>query len=266
MKNRMYFFTGTGNSLKVAKDIAGALEDCEIMAIRKGMDMKIPVGYQRIGFVFPVYFFGLPDMVAEFVRQADLSKENAIYYFAVATPGGISGKPIAQMKKLFFEKGLNLHYSRKIRMPANYVANYNMSGILIKPPLRSYKKRIHKIIPDIKAMNTNDGENYSQRIENIYNNAIYGVHEKDVNFNVNDDCIACEICQNVCPAANISIHEGRPVYHHQCQLCMACIQHCPKKAINYGEKTKKRKRYTHPDIGYTEISKYYGHSQSNNNR
>lgn len=35
MKNRIYFFTGTGNSLKVAKDIAKALPNCELVAIYK---------------------------------------------------------------------------------------------------------------------------------------------------------------------------------------------------------------------------------------
>ena len=32
-KNIIYVFTGTGNSLKVAKDIAVALSDCEIISM-----------------------------------------------------------------------------------------------------------------------------------------------------------------------------------------------------------------------------------------
>lgn len=42
MNNQIYFFTGTGNSLKVAKDIASELPECEIVAIYKGMDVEIP--------------------------------------------------------------------------------------------------------------------------------------------------------------------------------------------------------------------------------
>ena len=58
MKNRIYFFTGTGNSLKVAKEIAAGLGDCDVAAIQKNMDVTIPAGLERIGFVFPVYYWG----------------------------------------------------------------------------------------------------------------------------------------------------------------------------------------------------------------
>ncbi|MCL1987197.1 MAG: 4Fe-4S ferredoxin, partial [Firmicutes bacterium] len=62
MKNRIYFFTGTGNSLKAAKYIAEALGDCEILAICKGADVNVPNECETVGFVLPVYFFGLPKM------------------------------------------------------------------------------------------------------------------------------------------------------------------------------------------------------------
>ncbi|MDR3600940.1 MAG: 4Fe-4S ferredoxin, partial [Desulfosporosinus sp.] len=64
MRNRIYFFTGTGNSLKVAQDIAKALPSCELVAIYKDTLLEIPSGYERIGFVFPNYAGGPPSMVA----------------------------------------------------------------------------------------------------------------------------------------------------------------------------------------------------------
>ena len=134
MRNRIYFFTGTGNSLKVAKDIAESLTECEIVAIYKDVEIDIPTGYERIGFVFPVYYFGLPDMVADFIRRAKLSKENAAYYFAVSTPGGLSGKPIVQLDRLLSEKGLHLDYGTKIRMNANYIVSYGVERQNIASP------------------------------------------------------------------------------------------------------------------------------------
>ena len=79
----------------------------------------------------------------------------------------------------------------------------------------------------------------------------------DSGYHVNDDCISCGICRKVCPAGNITIEDGKPVFHHQCKSCMACIQHCPKRAINYQEKTQKRRRYTHPDVDAQTIIRYY---------
>jgi ferredoxin len=262
MKNRIYFFTGTGNSLKAAKDIAESLTECEIAAICKSTDTVIPTGYERIGFVFPVYYFGMPEMASDFIRRANLSKEHARYYFAVATPGGISGKPIAQTDRLLSEKGLHLDYGMKIRMNANYILSYGSSGLHYATAMKAYGKRMGKIIRDVTNMKTNKIERYSERIERIYLNAIRNVHGMDDGYNINDSCTSCGICTSVCPADNITLNDGRPVFHHRCECCMACIQHCPEKALNYRDKTQKRKRYTHPDISHSEISKYYKHAQN----
>lgn len=257
MNNRIYFFTGTGNSLKVAQDIAAAIPECEIMAICKGMDLTPPTGYERIGFVYPVYFGGLPDMVANFIKNAHFTKDSAKYYFAVATPGGFAGNPIYQAKSLFAEKGLSLNYGVNIHMSANYVLLYDMYGFLINPPLKAYGKHIKGIVSDIQQMNKRLDAHFSKTREDSYIRAIATVNGTDYAYNVSDACVSCGICRRVCPAKNITLDDGHPVFHHQCECCMACIQHCPHKAINYKSKTQKRKRYTHPDIGYAEISRYY---------
>jgi len=265
MNNRIYFFTGTGNSLKVAKDIATTLPECEIVAICKGMDFEIPTDYERIGFVFPVYFWGVPDMVVEFIRKANFTKKSAKYYFAVATQGGfLDNISIIQTRNLFSEKGLHLDYGGKVKMNANFVAWYDMSNFALKLALKAYDKRINVVLQDIRNTKTNDSTHISKSKEQRYMKAIGSVHERDFNYNVSNECISCGICQNVCPAGNITLEDGHPVFHHQCQCCMACIQHCPKKAINYNNKTQKRRRYTHPEIGYVEISKHYKKSEVEN--
>ncbi|MDR3121471.1 MAG: flavodoxin, partial [Clostridiales bacterium] len=43
-----------------------------------------------------------------------------------------------------------------------------------------------------------------------------------------------------------------------CEQCMACIQFCPKRAINYRDKTQKRKRYHHPDITAQDLVRKKG--------
>ena len=45
----------------------------------------------------------------------------------------------------------------------------------------------------------------------------------------------------------IEMIAGRPVWtEDQCNMCLACINRCPAKAIQYGKKTEKRGRYVHP--------------------
>jgi epoxyqueuosine reductase QueG len=47
---------------------------------------------------------------------------------------------------------------------------------------------------------------------------------------------------------------SKPVFKEQCEQCMACIQWCPKQAINYKTKTQTRGRYHHPDISYQDMA------------
>jgi ferredoxin len=75
----------------------------------------------------------------------------------------------------------------------------------------------------------------------------------DKGFLADDTCSGCGICARACPAGNIVMQSGRPVWQHRCQQCMACLQWCPKEAIQYGSKTRGRKRYHHPAIGLDDM-------------
>ena len=258
MKSRIYFFTGTGNSLKAAKEIAAALPDCELVAIRKGMDSAIPADCQRIGFVFPVYFWGSPAMVANFIKNADFSKQDSTYFFAVATHGGSPGAALPYMRDILCDKGVQLNYSGCIKILTNAVFKYNISR-KVEEIIRKSNERIAEMVPDIAAMKQKPTASTGKLMLRTYLKSIAKVHDFGNKLNVSDDCISCGICQSVCPAKNIELRDGRPVFQHQCECCLACLQHCPKKAINYMRKTQSRRRYTHPEIGHKEISKYYKH-------
>ena len=65
-------------------------------------------------------------------------------------------------------------------------------------------------------------------------------------FTATDKCIACGKCATVCPLANITLQDGKPVWGEHCTHCMACINLCPKEAIEYGKKTHGKLRYHGP--------------------
>ncbi|MDR2610498.1 MAG: EFR1 family ferrodoxin [Clostridiales Family XIII bacterium] len=256
MKNRVYFFTGTGNSLNVAQNIAASLDDCEVVAIHKGMNPTVPSGFERIGFVFPVYFWGLPRMVADFLRTAKFPVQGDTYYFAVATFGGIIGNSLPQVKRLLSTNDVKLNYGGGVRSFANAVSFYEMKEDVEKIT-RKADTRAQKVIAAIAARRPRKIGNGLKQIEKIYQRNISRFPERAKAYTVNADCISCGICVSVCPAQNIELVDGRPVFGDHCEACLACIQHCPKRALNDGEKTQARRRYTHPAIGYKMIANYY---------
>ena len=114
MKNRVYVFTGTGNSLNAAKIIAAALPDCEVAALCRVAPLEIPANLERLGFVFPNYANGAPRMVEEFIRNSKLPAQGDTYLFAAVTYGGMAGNAIAQIGAQFQQRGWQLHYGAAI--------------------------------------------------------------------------------------------------------------------------------------------------------
>ncbi|MCL2574323.1 MAG: EFR1 family ferrodoxin [Defluviitaleaceae bacterium] len=256
MKNRIYFFTGTGNSLKVAKEIAASLPDCELIAIHKDMDNVIPAGYDRIGFVFPVYYCGPPAMVVNFIKKAVFAEQNDTYFFAIATHGGMPAISLPYMRDVLSERGIELNYAAGLRMFANGVFNYNMRKKVDEKTSKS-NEDIKGLIPNIVNKNQSKIGRTNKVILRIYTSSMKKLSDFDKGLSVSDDCISCNICRDVCPAKNIDMKDGHPTFLHTCEVCLACLQHCPKRAINYKEKTQNRRHYTHPEIGHKEISKHY---------
>jgi len=62
-------------------------------------------------------------------------------------------------------------------------------------------------------------------------------------FKVEDSCISCGLCEGICPTGCIKLIEGKPVWGKDCLACLACLNYCPEKSIQYGNGTKDKGRY-----------------------
>ena len=245
--------------MQVAKNISSVLTYCELVAIRIGTSLQLPTGYERIGFVYPNYAGGPPKMVADFIRNMKLPEQGNIYLFTVATYGGFSGRVIARAEQLLQRKGQSFNYGAVIRSYPNMVTAYPMirgAGFFVRLNNRKSKR----VAKEIAAMKHKSISSVVPE-KSMYEDFMSQIHDSDKGFYVNDDCISCEVCRKVCPANNITMCDGKPTFHHQCESCMACIQHCPKRAINDKDKTEKRGRYTNPNISAKTIIKLQEESQ-----
>jgi ferredoxin len=255
MKSVIYWFSGTGNSFAVAKDLAGALGETELIPIAGDIKRHLQP-CERMGVVFPVYAFGLPVIVKKFLRQAPVG--NAEYIYTVATMGGIAGAVHRETAGILAESGATLAAGWSVAMPNNY-------PVLKPPPSRDKQKlilakalaRVEKIAAAIAGKTTGIFEDTRKPLrwplEFIHNMAGNKFADADGNFTVSSKCIHCAICARVCPVANIRMVEKNPVWMHHCEQCMACLQWCPVQAIEYGRSTVGKERYHHPRFKASDL-------------
>ena len=255
-RNVVFCFTGTGNSLKVAKDIAAALGDCEIFhmgSANAGFDVS---AYARVGFVFPVYFVGLPMQVRRFVEGLGIPPGFPGYFFCVGTYANVMGNAVRQVGVLLGARGHRLGYAGYVKMGDNAIAFYGSNPDLDKLAL-SYRREIAPIALHVKEKQTRRIRRPLWLFERYHAMTMPGMQSRDKGFEISDACTMCQFCVDACPAGNIAMAGGKPAFAHRCEQCMACIQLCPQKAIDYRGKCGKRRRYRHPDIAASEIPEFH---------
>ena len=252
---KVFYFTATGNSLYVAKQLSE--EIYSIPQLLKKYDLgeeKLEFHDDVIGLVYPVYAWGAPRIVEEFINK---SKLNAKYFFIVGTYGMTPGSSTTRVKKMLEEKGVVVSYINQIKMVDNYLPIYEQGKQISNEYKKNVETNLEKIKNDIynraiKNVNSNFIINFmSNKINKIFNEK--EVNGFDKNFYVDDKCDGCGICSNVCPRKNIKI-ETKPVFNGNCEACLACINSCPKIAMHH-KKEKSTVRYINQNIKLSEIIK-----------
>jgi ferredoxin len=257
MKTILYYFTGTGNSLAAAEGLSRALGDCELVSIASARETSGMVKHEadRVGIVCPVYFFGLPALVADFAARLDT--KGVPYRFAVVTMGGSGGSAaLRQLDGILRRRGgrggRGLDAGFMVKMPGNYVLMYGSPTGSRRDQILAEADRQVKEIAGTVARGHHAKLPWSTLASLVhlvmYPRFIAGVHGADRKFTVDERCTSCGVCAEVCPVGNIRLEAGRPTWLHRCEQCMACIHLCPTEAIQSGPDTEKRQRYRHPAV------------------
>ena len=108
----IFYFSATGNSKHVADKIAEktgeqlvSMADC---VKKMQFDFKLKKG-ERIGFVYPIYYWSIPSVVEEFVKSLSIEKYGKHYAYSVATCGVATGGADIQLSKLLAKRGIGLN-------------------------------------------------------------------------------------------------------------------------------------------------------------
>lgn len=261
MKTKIFYFSSTGNSLYVAQSIAKHLKNVNLVSIPDAIGQISKVESRKVGFVFPVYAYGLPGIVEDFISKIKLVK--AEYVFAVATCGGTPGETLIQLKKLLRKNGSILN--------AGFVVKQDVYTFLEENAFMKFmvnlagdqpgylNDRLQLIVETIENDKHHQLET-SKRIANYLGRMVHKIAVKQFkhagkDFWVNEKCSTCKTCVGICPRKNIKIIDDKPKWHENCESCFACLQWCPKQAVEYKEASLGKRRSHNNKITLNDMTR-----------
>ena len=237
----IFYFTGTGNSRWVARQLASATED-EVfdisLCLRSGNIP--PMAGKRVGVVFPIHSWRAPRPVVEFLSRLEVPQ--GMYRFAVCTCGDDAGKAMQCLARVF-----DADAAWSVVMPNTYVPMFNLdTDEVAAGKVRAARELIQEIARQVQEEHSGwkVHEGGFPRFKSYVLNPLFARFVvRTRGFHTDDGCTACGTCVQVCPMGNVRLVEGRPKWEEACIHCMACLHGCPAEVIQYGTSTRQKGRY-----------------------
>lgn len=234
-KRIILYFTATGNSLYVARQLAE--KNTELHSIPQMVKQgKYEFHADEIGIVYPIFGQMPPNQVRNFLAKAKL---DAPYRFAVLTYGNAKMVATSLFDKLTRELGKPFHYVSSILMVDNFLPAFDINEQI----------KINKHIPESLARIQNDIKEQKHFIEPSESpdfkpfRAFLASRNLDIDkgylmrsekcFVIQESCIECGACTQVCPRGNYELTPKGVETQGDCDFCFACIHNCPQKAIAF---------------------------------
>ena len=118
MSMEVYYFSGTGNSLYVAKELQKRIPETNLLPIASLLNNDvINTNGKTVGIVFPIHLAMAPAPVMEFLKELDLKSSD--YIFAIATRAGSQHRAFIDVDKILEKKGKRLDSFFTLNMASN---------------------------------------------------------------------------------------------------------------------------------------------------
>jgi ferredoxin len=274
----IYYFSGTGNSLYVAREFQKRIPEANLIPmVRLLRGGAIKTSAATIGFVFPNFCLTIPIPVYEFLNKADLA--SADYIFAICTRGGSQTEAFEFMDEILKAQGKVLNARLDINMPWNHCfGKENLPGMNSAERVAQLEAQMQSLL-DGFCRSITAREPYLRKDAGDYELSagmklfdllvpkslnfklhVY-MYRNLVRFWANSECSGCGTCAKVCINEKIELVDKKPNWKEDvpCFACFACINYCPRKAIQVQSRFPIRSfsevndRYHHKSVTYQDI-------------
>lgn len=260
-KTEVYYFSGTGNSLYVARELQKGIREANLTSMVSLLNKDvIDTDGETIGLVFPIHLAMAPAPVMGFLKKLDL--KSAKYIFAVATRAGSQHRAFIDLENILKKKGKILDSYFTLNMASN------------DPKFEDWRPATNEELTELESEVKNNLDLIQEIVTNKERN-----REKDINFTVpmpafsilslilpilnrfyniefysNSKCVGCGTCAKVCLSRKVKIIDEKPVWEKDtsCFSCHACLNYCPEQAVQINSSrflksyTEDNGRYSHP--------------------
>ena len=254
----IYYFSGTGNSFYVAREISKKIDNSNLYSIAELLNKPdFAIIDKEVVIVCPLYFYAAPPLVEKFIDRLNVDKISYLsFVFTAEFPNGIA---IKKIRKYCLNKNIIVNSCFYLKMPTNYVIKSKMlTSVEIDKTISIADKKINGIIEIIKAKLTHFDKEYKiyslmMGAEKKFNGFQDTFSRFDNKFTSSESCNKCRLCEKFCPVDNI-VFKDKPIWTGNCAACLKCINICPTNALQYDDNaTNGRIRYFNPRIKANEF-------------
>jgi len=253
---KIFYFSGTGNSLLLSRRIAAQIKGAELLpAVSLYGSTSKKMEADAVGFVFPVYCLDIPDFIKDIIEKNNFSSVG--YFFAAVTCGGTPGNALSSLDRKLRAKGKKLNCGFEVKMGDNSIVY-----VTSQDELKQRMESLEGISSEIAAMvNKREitGQVYDFKADSVLMmNQMNKALSMDFKINsksaIKEKCNLCGLCTEVCPVRNIKIINGNVEWGNNCIRCYACLNWCPRSAIRFGSiEPGPKQQYRCPGINAADI-------------